>query len=78
MKRFVRIAILDNEVQARVLDGLLKEHGIPHLIRSYHDLAYDGLFQSQKGWGHVEAPIEYRDVILSILQTLEQDENDEN
>ncbi|MFQ5822563.1 MAG: hypothetical protein ACE5JB_00745 [bacterium] len=77
MKKYEKIAILDNEFQAQVLEGLLKEKGIPHQIRSYHDLAYDGLFQSQKGWGHIEAPIEWRDDILSILKSLipEDDEN---
>lgn len=77
MNKYVKIATLENEFQASLLEGVLKEEGIPHRIRSYYDLAYDGLFQNQKGWGHVEAPKEYRDEILSILKNLEQEENEE-
>ena len=64
------IAVLDNEVEARVLDGLLKERGIPYRIRSYHDSAYDGLFQSSHGWGQVEAPGKFKEEILSMLEDL--------
>ena len=47
---------------------------IPHFIKSYHDLAYDGLFQFQKGWGQVEAPPEFRDQIVDIYNDLNQGE----
>ncbi len=75
MKKYVRIAILDNEFQAQLLEGLLEDKGVPHRIQSYYDLAYDGLFQSQKGWGHIEAPGECNDDILSILKTLQQEDD---
>jgi quercetin dioxygenase-like cupin family protein len=68
-----KIATLENEVQANWLESILKEQGIPHIIRSYHDSAYNGLFQATKGWGHVEAPGEYKERILSILQDLKTD-----
>ena len=42
----------------------------PHRIRSYHDSAYDGIFQAQKGWGVVLAPPEYQEEIQSIYQDL--------
>lgn len=76
MKKYEKIAILDNEFQAQLLAGVLEEKGIPHRIRSYHDLAYDGLFQSQKGWGHIEAPEECSEDILSILKSLKQEEDE--
>jgi type III secretory pathway lipoprotein EscJ len=41
----------DNEAEANVIKSILKEHGIPAEIKSFHDTAYDGLFQSQYGWG---------------------------
>jgi hypothetical protein len=34
---------------------------------SYHDTAYDGLFQTQKGWGHVSSPSAFKQEILEIL-----------
>ena len=62
-----RIAILDNEVQARLLSSMLEEKNIPHMLRSYHDSAYDGLFQAELGWGHIEAQSEYRERIEEVL-----------
>jgi hypothetical protein len=65
MTRQVKILIFKNEIEAMLLDEILTEKQIPHLIRSYHDSAYDGLWQNQSGWGHLEAAEEYRDEILS-------------
>ena len=67
MTRAIKILILNNEVEANLIDGLLNEREIPHLIRSYHDSAMDGLWQSQSGWGHLEAPEEFREEILKIF-----------
>ena len=71
--KLIKIAVLENEIQAQVLEGLLKERKIPYLIRSYHDSAYDGLFQSIKGWGHIEAPVKYKEEVLSIIEQLNSD-----
>jgi len=70
MDEFKKIAVLDNMVEANVLDSLLSGQDIPHLMRTYHDSAYDGIFQGSKGWGHVEAPEEYRKEIMAVLQDL--------
>lgn len=70
--RFEKIAVLDSEVQAELLEEVLSGQKIPHLMRTYHDSAYDGLFQSQMGWGHVAAPAAFRDEILAILDNLKQ------
>ncbi|NIW78672.1 MAG: hypothetical protein GWN16_04070 [Calditrichae bacterium] len=78
MENFKKVAILENEFEAQVLEDVLKELGIPHYIRSYHDRAYNGIFQNQKGWGHIEAPPEYHDEILSILADLKQGNFDIN
>ena len=65
-----KIAVLENEIQAKLLAELLKEQKIPHIIKSYHDSAYDGLFQHFKGWGHVEAPEKFRNKILEIIEKM--------
>ncbi len=70
MKHFKKILILDNEIQARLLDSILNEREIPHVMKSYHDSAYDGLFQAHKGWGHVEAPEQYAEEIRTIYKDL--------
>jgi hypothetical protein len=46
-----KLLIPANEAEALALQGVLAEHGIKVQIRSYHDTAYDGIFQNQKGWG---------------------------
>lgn len=70
--RFEKVAVLDSEVQAELLDGVLSGQGIPHIMQSYHDSAYDGLFQSQMGWGHVSAPARFRGEILATLESLKR------
>ena len=65
--RFEKIAVLDNEVQAELMDGVLSDRKVPHIMQSYHDSAYDGLFQVGKGWGAILAPANFRQEILAAL-----------
>ena len=71
MEDVERILDLDNEVIARFLESVLVEREIPHILRTYHDSAYDGLFAYQQGWGFIEAPPKYRDEILKIFEELQ-------
>ncbi|MDW7773577.1 MAG: DUF2007 domain-containing protein [Desulfobulbaceae bacterium] len=41
----------ENAAEANALQALLEQHGIHAVIVSFHDTAYDGLFQAQYGWG---------------------------
>ncbi len=59
MSDYERVLVLENEIEAQRFGLILDEEGIPYRYVSYHDTAYDGLFQMQRGWGHVEAPGEY-------------------
>ncbi|MGD8629030.1 MAG: hypothetical protein PVH52_08095 [bacterium] len=70
MERLKKVAVLQNQHEATLIDDLLTERDIPHQIKSYHDSALDGLFQITKGWGHVEAPEEYKEEIRTILKSL--------
>ena len=72
MDKVERIAVLRNEIEAQLLDGELAELDIPHLMKSYYDGAFDGIYQFSKGWGHIEAPSEFKDKILEILADLRQ------
>jgi len=74
MDAFKKIAVLGDIVQAKMLELMLKEQDIPHVMKTYHDSAYDGLFQGHKGWGHVEAPEEYESEILALLDALRSPE----
>ena len=70
MARNVKIVVLKNEIEANIISPILKDENIPHVIRSYYDSAYDGIFQLQKGWGHIEAPEEYKSRILEIYRDI--------
>ena len=65
-EQYKQILILENEMEAQRLSSILDEEGIPHVVRSYYDSAYDGIFQSQRGWGHLEAPEKYENTIQSL------------
>ena len=67
MEDYIKVVTLDNEIEAGLLESILSERGIPHRMRSYHDTAYDGLFQTQKGWGCINAPESYEEEIKEIL-----------
>jgi hypothetical protein len=70
MDKTIKILVLNNEIEANLIDGLLTERNIPHLIRSYHDSAYDGLWQFNAGWGQLDAPDEFKDEILKIYNEM--------
>jgi hypothetical protein len=77
MEEFTKILVLENEIEARLLDSVLSERNIPHRIRSYYDSAYDGIFQAQKGWGIVLAPLQFQEEIELIYQDLPLEEGGE-
>lgn len=72
MSNPVKILMFKNEIEAMLLDEILTEKQIPHLIRSYHDSAYNGLWQSQSGWGHLEAPEEYAQEIRNTYDLMSE------
>jgi len=74
-EEYKKVATLENEIEARLLDSVLNERNIPHLIISYYDTAYDGLYQTQKGWGYVSAPEAYLKEIREIISYLRKDPN---
>ena len=70
MSDFKKVGHLENEDEARLLESILSERGIPHLMRSYYDTAFDGLYQSQNGWGTVSAPASYHEEINEIISDM--------
>jgi predicted nucleic acid-binding Zn-ribbon protein len=74
-KAWERIAVINNEVEAERLDLELENRSIPHVMRSYRDSAWDGLYQLGHGWGEVEAPLEQTEMIKSILQDIREAES---
>jgi hypothetical protein len=75
MEKTVKILVLRNAVEASLIDEILSEKGIPHIIRSFHDSAYDGLWQTQSAWGRLDAPPEFKEKILKIYDEMSQSDN---
>ena len=75
MEEYKKAATLENEIESQVLDFMLSERNIPHIITSYYDTAYDGLYQTQKGWGYISAPEAYIKEIQEIISSLREESN---
>lgn len=76
MEKLEKVLVLNNEAQARLLESVLRQRKIPHLLRSYSDAAYDGLWQPQRGWGHIEAPKRFHEAVLEIYRDLTDKDTD--
>ena len=76
-KSFVKIAVIENTIEAQLVESILNEQNIPHRIRSHHDTAYDGLFQTQKGWGEIEAPLSFKNEITDIINGIRSTSQEE-
>ena len=66
--QYIQIILLENGIEAQLIGSILDQRDIPHRVRSYHDTAYNGLFQAQKGWGKLYAPRHYKKEILQIIE----------
>ena len=75
MPKTVRILVFNNEIEAKLLSEILTAKEIPHMVRSFHDSAYDGLFQVNAGWGILEGTEEFRDEILKIYAEMSLPDN---
>ena len=73
---YVKIIVLDNEIEAQFVESVLSEQEIPHRIRSFHDTAYDGLFQVQKGWGEITAPSHVKQKIIDLVNEIRSSHQD--
>ncbi len=73
---FEKAAVLESPFEAQVVASILEDEAIPHLVRSYHDTAYDGLFQMQKGWGEIRARSRDADRVREILDLVRSDNHD--
>ncbi|MBN2325474.1 MAG: hypothetical protein JXQ30_17250 [Spirochaetes bacterium] len=72
MGEIKKILVLENEIEAGLLDAELSRRGIPHIMKSYYDSAMDGLYQAQSGWGHVESEQRFETKIIEIYREMIQ------
>jgi len=62
--------VANNPFEAERIKEALEEEGIPVLLRTFEDTAYDGIYVAQKGWGYVEVPKNDKPVAEQVIQDL--------
>lgn len=65
-----KILTLSSQIEATRIKDILDSNEIPYIIRSFHDSAYDGLFQNQYGWGVLEADETDEAKILELVKDI--------
>ena len=77
-ENFKKVTVVENKFEADLIAHALQEEGIPCMIRSYHDTAYNGIFIPQKGWGAVMVPEHLEEkahgIITELREGLKQEE----
>jgi ketol-acid reductoisomerase len=80
-ENFKKITVAENKFEADLIAQTLQQEGIPCMIRSYHDTAYNGIFIPQKGWAAVMVPEEFEgkanDIIVELRQCLKEKKQQE-
>lgn len=67
MDDYVVASVMGDEIEAGLVESILQDRDIPHRMVSYRDLAYDGLFQTQKGWGDIRVPESFLAAVRQIV-----------
>lgn len=65
---FVKIAELENQIESQIVEEILDQEQIPYYVRPYQDMAYDGIFAMQLGWGALFVAEDYAQQSLELLQ----------
>ena len=67
----VELQVVSSKVEAFAIRDALSDQGIPVMVRSYEDSAYDGVFVAQQGWGIIEVLPRDKDRAAAIVADLE-------
>jgi hypothetical protein len=70
MEDYEKIVDLSSEFEAELLSEVLEDKKIPFGIVSSADSAMGGIWELENGWGYIEAPLQYKDEILSIYKEI--------
>lgn len=78
---WVKAGTVENQFEGDRISQALQEAGVPFLIKSFLDTAYDGLYIPQKGWGVVMVSKKNREeakrLITEVKKTFFKEEEDE-
>ncbi len=68
--KLIKITVINNPVEAALFKSTFEDADIPFIIKEHHDSAYDGIFESVKGWGEIYSTEKYKNKILNIIENL--------
>ncbi len=82
MEQWIKAGVVENRFEGDRVSQALKEAGIPFMMKSFHDTAYDGLYIPQKGWGAVLVPKDFEKEAEGVIAEVKggfpgEEENDE-
>ncbi len=81
MAGWVKAGIVENRFEGDRVSQALSEAGVPFLLKSFLDTAYDGLYVPQKGWGVIMVPGNFEDeaerIILEVKGSFTKEGDDE-
>jgi hypothetical protein len=81
MAEWVKAGVIENRFEGDRISQSLSEAGIPFMVKSFLDTAYNGLYIPQKGWGAVMVPEELKEqaekIINDIRKSFEEEVKDE-
>lgn len=72
MGNFVKIFVVENPFEADLVTQALHEEGIPVMVKTFSDTAYDGIYIPQKGWAAIMVPEEWRTVGGKVVAEFEE------
>ena len=81
MDRWVKAGVVENRFEGDRISQALQQAGIPFMIKSFLDTAYDGLYIPQKGWAAVMVLEEFigtaEGIIAEVKKSFEEEGKDE-
>ncbi len=69
---FEKIHTAPNRFEADIIVGALQDEGIPVHLRVHEEIAYDGIFIPQMGWGSILVPEEMVERAREIVSSLKR------
>ncbi|MFH1091285.1 MAG: DUF2007 domain-containing protein [Pseudomonadota bacterium] len=66
----IRLTTLENRFEADLITQALADEGLDFVVKPFHDTAYDGLFETQKGFGLLLVEEKDQERARSIVEDL--------
>lgn len=66
--RLVKVYVAQDPFEAHILLGVLRREGIEAVCLTNEEIAYDGLFVLQRGWGNIMVPEPMVDKAMEVVE----------